>query len=79
MGKRVYMVFIDLEKAFDTVPRSKLWEALKDLIYRASPSLIRDIKTLYKDCSSAVRSQGTEKWFRVNSGVRQGGVPSPLL
>ncbi len=77
--KDLYMVFIDLEKAFDTVPRSKLWEALRDPIYRVSPPLIRAIKSLYKECSSAVRSQGNEKWFRVNTGVRQGGVLSPLL
>lgn len=73
------MIFIDLEKAFDTVPREKLWEALADPVYQIPQSLQRAIKSLFKHCQSAVRSQGTEKWFRVGAGVRQGGVLSPLL
>ena len=78
-ARDLYIVFIDLEKAFDTVPRVKLWEALRDPVYRVPPPLIRAIISMYQNCSSAVRSQGSEKWFSVDTGVRQGGVLSPIL
>lgn len=74
------MVFIDLEKAFDRVPRNRLWEVLEDPYYEVGGKLRKVIKSLYIDCKSAVRSmQGQEEWFDVRAGVRQGGVISPLL
>lgn len=34
---------------------------------------------MYQHCESAVWSRATEKLFKVNAGVRQGRVLSPLL
>lgn len=79
-GKEIYVAFIDLEKAFDAVPRAMLWEALEDEYYGIGQKLVRVIKSLYIKCQSKVRSTGGESdWFEVRSGVSQGGVISPLL
>ena len=79
-AKDIYIVFIDLEKAFDRVPRNNLWEILADPDYGVEPKLARAIKSLYRNCKSAVRTQqGEDNWFSVSTGVRQGGVISPLL
>ena len=76
----VYIAFVDLEKAFDRLPRKMIWDTLEDPIYDVDRLLVRAIKSLYRKCASAVRTQTREdNWFDVNSGVRQGGVISPLL
>ena len=79
-NKEVYACFIDLEKAFDRVDRSKLWEVLRKPEYNIDPKLIRVIMSIYKITNSKVKSKDIEsEWFRIGSGVRQGGVLSPLL
>ena len=79
-NKEVYACFIDLEKAFDRVDRSKLWEVLRKPEYDIDPKLIRVIMSIYKITNSKVKSRDIEsEWFRIGSGVRQGGVLSPLL
>lgn len=78
--KPVYIAFIDLEKAFDRLPRRILWETLEDPRYDVDRLLIRAVKSLFSKCVSAVRTPIREdNWFEVNAGVRQGGVISPLL
>lgn len=78
--REMYVAFVDLEKAFDSVPRVKLWETLEDRYYQIEPKLIRVIRGLYTLSESAVRTAyGIGQWFGVRTGVRQGGVLSPLL
>ena len=69
-----YMAFLDLEKAFDRVPRKKLWKVLRR--YGVSEKLLTAIKALYNTCDSKVQDG---KWFKVGCGVRQGSALSPLL
>jgi exonuclease III len=77
-GKPVHTCFIDLEKAYDRVPRSTLWEVLEE--YNISGALLRAIKSLYNQCGSCVRVNGLKsKTFTVKAGLRQGCVLSPLL
>lgn len=77
-GKDLIIVFLDLEKAYDSVPRSKIWECLHKL--GASNSLIRKIQLLYEDCESCVQiGNGRSEWFRTKRGVQQGSALSPLL
>jgi len=74
----LYIAFIDLEKAFDRVPRQKLWESLD--IYNIPKPLKRAIMSLYKINHNRVSTgTGAELWFDTTSGVRQGSVLSPLL
>ena len=71
-----YMAFLDLEKAFDRVPRSRMWAVLEREEYKVPKSLLKAIKALYSTCESRVQ-EGS--WFKVGCGVRQGSALSPLL
>src|SRR5699024_7959200 len=67
-----------LEKAYDKVPRGKLWEYLRE--YNLSEELLRAIQALYKRSRSCVRiSDCKSESFDVTTGLRQGCVLSPLL
>lgn len=77
-GKDVFSCFIDLEKAYDRVPREKLLEVLGR--YGVGNKLLRAIDSLYTKSMAAVRIDGKlSDWFQVKTGVRQGCKLSPLL
>ncbi|TWW67426.1 HEAT repeat-containing protein 3 [Takifugu flavidus] len=54
----VHMCFVDLEKAFDRVPRGVLWGVLRE--YGVSGPLMRAICSLYDQCQSLVRIAGND-------------------
>merc|ERR1711991_714957 len=54
----VYMCFVDLEKAFDRVPRGFLWGVLRE--YGVPDSLVRAVRSLYDRCQSLVRIAGSK-------------------
>jgi hypothetical protein len=70
-----HICFIDLEKAFDRIPRKKMWEVLKE--YGINGSLLKAIQSTYEDQASVIR--GGTSYFKTNTGVRQGSVLSPIL
>ena len=77
-GKKLCLVFVDLEKAFDRVPRKVIWWALrrKGVLERE----IRAIMKMYNCMETAVRLEDrTSEWFEVKVGVHQGSVFSSLL
>ncbi|KAI5642326.1 reverse transcriptase (RNA-dependent DNA polymerase) domain-containing protein [Phthorimaea operculella] len=77
-NQKVYCAFVDLEKAYDRVVRNELWSALS--MHGVSSSLIRALKSLYKDSSACVRINGAyTELFNIEKGVRQGCVASPWL
>src|SRR5271163_2987261 len=72
------MAFVDLEKAFDRVPRAVLWWALRKL--GVEEWLINVTKAMYEGAPTAVKLRDDEsKEFEVKVGVHQGSVLSPLL
>ena len=74
----VYMCFVDLEKAYDRVPREILWEVLRE--YGVRGSLLRAIQSLYDQSESCVRVLGSKSdSFQVRVGLRQGCALSPIL
>ena len=75
-----YIAFLDLEKAFDRVPRQKIWDAMNDDYYGVPVKLKRAIYNTYKDVKCRVKTLNeNEDWFDIKTGVRQGSVLSPLL
>ncbi|CAF3293547.1 unnamed protein product [Rotaria sp. Silwood2] len=77
-AKPIYALFVDLEKAYDRVPRNILWNVLKE--YDIQDQLLSAIQSLYKNCQSCVRINGSKSDnFQVQVGLRQGCVLSPLL
>ena len=80
-NEKPYLAFLDIEKAFDRVPRHKLWQAMNKAEYDIPPELLTVIQGMYSECKSAVRTANyaVGEWFNVKTGVRQGSVLSPLL
>ncbi|UYV60127.1 hypothetical protein LAZ67_1000053 [Cordylochernes scorpioides] len=75
---KLYVFFVDLRKAFDTVPHSLLWKKLTNL--GVSYQFIHAIRNYYEQATVAVRWRGsiTEN-IKIHSGVLQGEPLSPLL
>jgi len=77
-NKDLWMAFVDLEKAFDRVPRQVLWWALREV--GVEEWLVRVIQSMYEGVTTAVRvDDGESESFEVKVGVHQGSVLSPLL
>ena len=68
-GKDLFACFVDLEKAYDRVPRDKLWKVLQQ--YSVNGQLLRAIKSFYCRTEVCVRVNGKQsKPFRVGVGLR---------
>ena len=76
--KELHMVFVDLEKAYDRVPRDLIWWAMRRKgVPEAYVSAVRDT---YEGASTHVRTMcGETDVFNVKVGVHQGSVLSPYL
>lgn len=77
-GDDLVMVFLDMEKAYDSVSRNKVWEALRRK--KVEKDTIRRVREMYEGSESCVKV-GVERsgWLRQESGLRQGSALSPLL
>ena len=72
------LLFIDFEKAFDSLKWSFIHDTLKS--YGFVASLINWIKTLYSHTESCILNNGwTSNFFDIQRGVRQGCPLSPYL
>ena len=72
------MAFVDLEKAFDRVPREVVWWSLRCL--GVEELLVTVITAMYEGVTTAVNmKEGESDGFEVKVGVHQGSVLSPLL
>ena len=77
-NKRLYMAFVDLEKAFDREPRKVIWWALRKL--GVEEWIVRLVQGMYANARSRVRvGEGYSEEFEVKVGVHQGSVLSWLL
>ena len=74
----LYFAFVDLEKAFDRVPREVIWWAMRKL--GVEEWIINIVKAMYANANSKVRvNESYSAPFEVKVGVHQGSVLSPLL
>ncbi|KAD4179745.1 hypothetical protein E3N88_28336 [Mikania micrantha] len=74
----LHMVFIDLEKAYDSVPRQVIWDSLER---RSIPwRYIELIRDTYAGAKTSVRAPvGEMDSFPVEVGLHQGSALSPFL
>ena len=76
--KLLYLASIDLEKAFDRVPREVIWWSMRKL--KIDEWLVRIVPSMYKEVRSRLRvGDEYSNSFDVRVGVHQGSVLSPLL
>ena len=76
--KAVHCAFIDLEKAYDRVPREELWKCLWLAEKLECYKII--IKDMYDGATTTVRSAaGLMEEFKVGVGLHQGSALSPFL
>ncbi len=71
----LYVIFVDFEKAFDSVHKESLWNILKS--YGIQHKMVRVIAGIYQDFECAViDGSETSEWFKIKSGVKHGCVMS---
>jgi hypothetical protein len=76
--KDLHMVFIDLEKAYDKIPRNVMWWALEK--HKVPAKYITLIKDMYDNVVTSVRtSDGDTDDFPIKIGLHQGSALSPYL
>ena len=77
-GKQMAVACVDLEKAYDTVRRDKLWQVLEE--YGIHGRLLGAVREFYKKSEACVKiGEKMSRWFQITRGVRQGCVMSPWL
>jgi len=74
----LYIVFVDLTKAFDTVNRDGLWHVLKKL--GCPNKFVSVVRPLHDGMEARVLDQGSfSDTFNVSNGVKQGCVLAPTI
>jgi len=77
-NRPLWIAYVDLKSAFDSVDCQSLWLLLKSI---RLPSMILNLmKVMYTDTRSCVHADGvTSDWFKINCGVCQGSTIVPDL
>ena len=77
-GRKLYMMFVDVERVFDRVLKEIIWWALrrKGVMERE----IKAMKEMYMNIRACVKVESMRsKSFDVKVGVHQESIPSALL
>ena len=76
--KELHCVFVDLEKAYDKVPREEVWYCMRKS--GLAEKYVRIVQDMYNDSTTAVRcAVGVTEGFEVKVGLHQGSALSPCL
>ena len=75
---KTFILFVDLRKAYDSVPRQALWHALES--YGIPEPMLRLIRSLHDGMKAEVTVEGkVAPDIEVRNGLRQGCVLAPTL
>ena len=77
-NKYLHMVFVDVEKSFDRIPRDLIWWCLRK---KGVPEeYVPILQDMYRSCMTQVVTQkGETEYFPIEVGLHQGSALSPLL
>ena len=71
--KELHCVFVNLEKAYDKVPRKEVWYCMRK--YGLAEKYVRIVQDMYDDSTTAVRcALGVTEGFEVKVGLHQGSA-----
>ena len=74
----LFTLFVDLKKAYDSVPRQALWHLLEK--YGVPPVMLSLIKSLHEGMNAVVRvGDSITDPIAVSNGLRQGCTLAPML
>ena len=77
-GDSLFIMFVDLRKAYDSVPRNALWTILAKC--GVPPTMLSIIRSLHDGMQAGVRVGSTvTDNFEVQNGLRQGCTMAPVL
>jgi exonuclease III len=77
-NKPLFVCFVDLSKAYDSVIRQKIWDRLFHLGFRGK--ILHSLVSYYQNVSARLKFQeGVSDSFECNMGVKQGCPLSPFL
>ena len=78
IDRKVFIMFIDYSKAFDSVSHCKLFEAFLEMGF--PKHLVALLKSLYVNQRAIIRWNGERtQEFEIGRGARQGCIISPHL
>ncbi|KAK3520880.1 hypothetical protein QTP86_014219 [Hemibagrus guttatus] len=76
--RELHCVFVDLEKAYDRVPREELWYCMRKS--GVAEKYVRVVQDMYERSRTVVRcTVGQKEEFKVEVGLHQGSALSPFL
>ncbi|ODM88369.1 LINE-1 reverse transcriptase [Orchesella cincta] len=76
--KKVFALFVDLSKAFDSIPHKRLWERLKSI--GVSTKFLQFIIKMYSNINAFIKTPfGNSNTFPIQKSVLQGESLSPKL
>ncbi|KAK3508104.1 hypothetical protein QTP70_014279 [Hemibagrus guttatus] len=76
--RELHCVFVDLEKAYDRVPREELWYCMRKS--GVAEKYVRVVQDMYERSRTVVRcAVGETEEFNVEVGLHQGSALSPCL
>ncbi|MCJ8736312.1 hypothetical protein PDJAM_G00258120 [Pangasius djambal] len=76
--RELHCVFVDLEKAYDRVPREELWYCMRKS--GVAEKYVRVVQDMYERSRTVVRcAVGQTEEFKLEVGLHQGSALSPFL